>query len=118
MHIKGILRFRIGIRCNGAEQSCDIGRTAGTAEPFLADGFYMEFTFVLVSGLRQAFQRIHIEEAFAVQSHAAEDAIVKGTFHHVGVFSVCFDFQHSPCKENESFSFKYDLPNDPANAET
>ena len=62
----------------------------------------MPLMIVFTAGFRNYFQGIDIEEAFPVQLHAADDAIVKRLLHDIRVFSQFFQLQHTPCKEDKT----------------
>ena len=49
-----------------------------------------------------SFQRIHIEEMFAIQRHAAEHGVVQCALHHIGILTVAFHFQHSPGEHHQA----------------
>ena len=52
--------------------------------------------------LRRDLQGIDVEEALAVQRHAAENAIVKGPLHHIRIPGIRPDLQHPPGKKYQA----------------
>ncbi|MNM76467.1 hypothetical protein D3C81_882930 [compost metagenome] len=54
------------------------------------------------ASLRIHLQRVHVEEMLAVPGHSADDRIVQGPLHHVGVSRFRRDPQHSLGEEDQS----------------
>ena len=98
---KGIFRFRIGIGSKRTDNSCNIGGTAGAAEPFLPYRLYMPLSFIPFTAFRNHLQRIHIKEALSVQRHSRQHRIIKCLFHYIPILAVCLCFQHSSGKKGK-----------------
>ena len=98
----GVVRLCKYIRSDGTDQPGKIGRTAGAAKPLLANRFHMFFPAVLMACLRNHFQRIHVEKAGSLQSHAAQDYVVELALHDIRILRVRTHPQHSLREEDHS----------------
>ncbi len=87
---------------NRGQHAGDIWRTTSAAKPTLADRFNVIVDMVEFQRFWMYFQRIHIEEMFAVQRHAAEHGVVQCALHHIGILTVAFHFQHSSGKHHQA----------------
>ena len=85
-----------------SDQSCQIGRAAGTAKPFLPLYLDVGMPLVFEACLRQYFQGIYIEKAASVQGHSTDGAVIKGFLHHVPVAPVGVQLQHPLGEENKA----------------
>ena len=64
----------------------------------------MALMVILLTGLWNNLQGIHIEKALSIQRHAADHPIIQGSFHHVCIFSIFGDLKHSSGKEDQTNS--------------
>ena len=48
------------------------------------------------------FQRVDVEEVLTIQRHSAQNRIVQGALHDVGVLAVGFHFQHPASKHHQA----------------
>ena len=70
--IQRIFTRRVEIMTNRGQYAGDIWRTTSAAKPTLAERFNVIVDMVEFQRFWMYFQRIHIEEMFAIQCHAAE----------------------------------------------
>ena len=104
MSVQCVFTCGIDIGAEGADDSGNIRRTAGAAEPLLADRLYMILSLVLFTGLRQHLQRINIEEALSVQCHTGKHGVIQRLLHDIAIALVCLNLQHSSGKKSQTDS--------------
>ena len=96
-----ILGNRVGIFLHRLNDAGDVRRAACAAEPLLTDRLDVELAFVAMAGFGHDLQRIHIEEAFAIERHAGQRGVVQGRFHDVRIFGFWLNLKHTARKERE-----------------
>ena len=102
MDEEGVFIFRNGIHREGGEEPREVRGAARAAEPFAADRVDVAFARILVAGGRHYLERVHIEEAFAVEGDAGEDAVVELALEDVGVAGVGIEGEHAAREEGHA----------------
>ena len=95
-HIR-ILRRRVG--SDTCHQPRKIRRTTRAAHPFSPYRKDVLFPWINPVRLRPYIQRIHIEEALAVQRDSRQHTVIEFFLQDIRVPGIRFHFQHPPCKK-------------------